>query len=166
MVAYTSGYAVPVSPTATVVLNDIIAQDPPLLISPPRYAIAPRVRTAQPPAAAPNAAPPQPNVPAEALPAPAADPATSRIEIRVPTADAEVWFSGHKTRMAGTKRVFETPALERGRSYSYQVVVKWIDAAGKAQEDSYKLDVSAGKQAVVAFGAKPGDASSWVASRR
>jgi uncharacterized protein (TIGR03000 family) len=105
------------------------------------------------------------NAAAEALPAPANVPASSRIEVQVPTADAEVYFSGHKTKMAGLSRTFETPELEPGRTYFYNVQVKWTDAAGQAQEDSYRLEVSAGKQARVAFGARPGEASSWVAAK-
>lgn len=162
-VAWGGPVVVPVSPTTTVVMNSLL-DDPPLLISPPRYVIRPRVQSATP--AAPGQQPaPQPPPPAEMLPAPVAEPMSSQVEVRVPVASAEVWFSGHKTKQSGLKRTFETPALQPGKVYSYDVVVKWTDENGRPVQDQYRLEVRAGRQAVVAFGQKPGDASSWVALR-
>jgi uncharacterized protein (TIGR03000 family) len=43
----------------------------------------------------------------------------------VPDPNAEVWFNGQRTQQGGTQRVFNTPALESGYSYTYNISASW-----------------------------------------
>lgn len=66
----------------------------------------------------------------------------ARIRLRV-TDDAEVWFDGAKTRQTGTLRPFFSPPLEAGKTYSYQVRVRW-QKDGKTVERKQQVNVRAG----------------------
>ena len=60
--------------------------------------------------------------------APAAEPppgAPALIAVRVPP-DAEVWFEGSKMAGAGAVRVFRAPPLAAGKTYGYEVRVRWL----------------------------------------
>jgi uncharacterized protein (TIGR03000 family) len=73
----------------------------------------------------------------------------AHIWLRVP-ADAEVWFDGAKTKQTGTMRHFFSPTLEVGKSYSYQVRVRW-QKDGKPVERKRQIDVRAGDSLQVDF---------------
>jgi len=70
--------------------------------------------------------------------APAVD-NTATVHVHVP-ADAVVWFNGAQMSQTGTEREFVTPALEPGRSYSYQVRAKWMNG-GQPVERTAKVKV-------------------------
>jgi uncharacterized protein (TIGR03000 family) len=57
------------------------------------------------------------------LGAPAMGQAT--IEVRVPVADAEVFFEAINTRQTGLKRQFQTPPIQAGGTYFYKVRARW-----------------------------------------
>ncbi len=57
---------------------------------------------------------------------------TSSVWVKVPTADAEVWVNGVKTKTTGSDREFVTPKLTPGKKYKYQVKVLWQEN-GKEQ---------------------------------
>src|SRR5262245_11742110 len=61
--------------------------------------------------------------PAEGAPAtqPAENAAPIQIEVELPDADAELIFDDHPTRQTGKARLFTTPPLPRGQSYTYEV---------------------------------------------
>ena len=64
------------------------------------------------------------------------------IKLRVP-ADAEIWFSGEKTKSTGADRSFVTPSLESGRRFAYDIRVRWMEN-GKPIEKVEKVRVHAG----------------------
>ena len=51
---------------------------------------------------------------------------SAHIRVIVP-ADARVWFDDAPTQQTGSVRIFDTPTLEPGRSYSYQVRAQWTE---------------------------------------
>ena len=67
----------------------------------------------------------------------------AHIWLRVPT-DAEVWFDGIKTKQTGALRHYFSPPLTTGKSYSYQVQVRW-QKDGKTIEQKRRIDVRAGE---------------------
>jgi uncharacterized protein (TIGR03000 family) len=71
------------------------------------------------------------------------------IAVCVP-AGAELWFNGEKTAQNGTERVFTSPPLENGRSYSYQVRATWT-RDGRTIEQSQMVSVESGSRITVAF---------------
>jgi uncharacterized protein (TIGR03000 family) len=69
-------------------------------------------------------------------------------------ADAEVFLNGQPTKLTGAKRVFVTPPLAVGKTYLYDVRVRWkVD--GKPMEETREITLSPGKNVEVAFGKAP-----------
>jgi uncharacterized protein (TIGR03000 family) len=56
-----------------------------------------------------------------------------RLRVVVPTADAAVWVQGEPTTATGTERVFESPPLSPGVSYTYTVTAKLADGRTETQ---------------------------------
>jgi uncharacterized protein (TIGR03000 family) len=75
-----------------------------------------------------------------------------QIQIRVvlPTEDAKVWFDDAPTRQQGVERIFVTPSLERGNTYTAKVTAAWKEN-GKEVKKEKKVEVRAGRDAVVDF---------------
>jgi uncharacterized protein (TIGR03000 family) len=69
---------------------------------------------------------------------PTAD-STAHVSLRVP-AGAEVWFDGNRTKQTGTQREFVSPPLPAGRTYVYEVRVRW-DRDGKPVEETRRVRV-------------------------
>src|SRR5205823_7043840 len=55
-----------------------------------------------------------------------ADQNAAHIRVLVPD-NAQVWFDDAPTQQTGSVRIFDTPALEPGRSYTYQVRARWTE---------------------------------------
>jgi uncharacterized protein (TIGR03000 family) len=66
---------------------------------------------------------------------------TAHVSLRVP-AGAEVWFDGGRTRQTGTVRDYVSPPLPAGRTYVYEVRVRW-QKDGKPVEQTRRVRVSA-----------------------
>lgn len=83
---------------------------------------------------------------------------TARIEVTVPDANADVWFGDYRTTSRGTKRVFETPVLDGGRTYRYRINARWNEGNAARQEEMV-AQVTPGGTAVVDFTrtARPGN---------
>jgi uncharacterized protein (TIGR03000 family) len=64
------------------------------------------------------------------------------IAVRVPP-NAEIWFDGQKTNQKGVVRQFETPALDPGHDYTYEVRAQWNDS-GRNVERTRHVTVHAG----------------------
>jgi uncharacterized protein (TIGR03000 family) len=75
---------------------------------------------------------------------------TATVVIHLPVDSAELWFNGAKTSAQGLKREFTTPELTPGRLYSYEVRARWTQE-GKQFDQTRKLQVQAGSQAILAF---------------
>jgi uncharacterized protein (TIGR03000 family) len=63
--------------------------------------------------------------------------------MRLP-ANAEVWFSGEKTKSTGERRSFMTPSLDNDRKYAYEVRIRWTDRNGEEREKVEKVRVRPG----------------------
>jgi uncharacterized protein (TIGR03000 family) len=72
------------------------------------------------------------------------------IDVRLPVADAEVWFEGDKTKQTGTLRSFVSPALKPGAPYTYHVKARW-QVDGTPFEQSRTVVVQAGQAVTVDF---------------
>jgi uncharacterized protein (TIGR03000 family) len=63
---------------------------------------------------------------------------------------AAIWIDGATTGQTGTTRQFVSPPLTPGRTYSYELRVRWTDA-GKAVEQTQSVAVRAGDRLNVVF---------------
>ena len=82
---------------------------------------------------------------------PAADVAfAANFEIRVPEG-AEIWFEGEKTSQTGSVRVFASPAVQSGRSFTYDVRARWTSADGKVVDQTRQVQFRAGQSIGVDF---------------
>jgi uncharacterized protein (TIGR03000 family) len=79
----------------------------------------------------------------------------ARIDVRVPTESAEVWFEGVRMTQTGMERHFVTPALEPGFVYTMEIRAHWNDANGKQQSRTERIDVRAGASQAVDFQTVP-----------
>ena len=79
------------------------------------------------------------------------DTSTARITVRVPDANAEVWFNGVATQQRGTDRLFETPALSGGYRHSYEIRARWMGADGQMMDRTQTIDVQPGQDLAVNF---------------
>jgi uncharacterized protein (TIGR03000 family) len=73
--------------------------------------------------------------------------------VKVPLALADVTFNGTTTTTTGKTRVFTTPALEPGKTYSYSVTASWTDG-GIPRTLTRTVQVSAGQTVTVDFSKK------------
>lgn len=69
--------------------------------------------------------------------------------IKVPP-DAVLSIGGHPTRQAGPERLFESPLLPPGQSFTYTLTAAWSDS-GKPRTESRQVIVKAGDRIVVDF---------------
>src|SRR5438094_635204 len=64
---------------------------------------------------------------------PAAAPAATQpggcliLSVKVPQPSAEVYVDGVKTAQTGTDRLFESPPLEAGQAFRYELTVRWVE---------------------------------------
>jgi uncharacterized protein (TIGR03000 family) len=72
------------------------------------------------------------------------------VRVRVPE-KAEIWFEGEKTSQTGAVRNFLSPALERGKNFTYEVRARWTDDAGKVVERTQQVKVRAGGRSTADF---------------
>jgi len=57
------------------------------------------------------------------------------VQVRVPSADAKVWFDGVQTAQTGLLRTFNSPPLTSG-NYHYQIKVRWIEGGRVVEQIS------------------------------
>ena len=72
------------------------------------------------------------------------------LNVRVPDANAEVWFDSTKTALLGTERVFASPDLTPGKDYEYTLRARWMEN-GQPKDQTRKLLVHAGERVNVDF---------------
>jgi uncharacterized protein (TIGR03000 family) len=70
------------------------------------------------------------------------------VYVHVPLALAEVTFDGHKTTSTGKDRVFTTPALTPGATYTFTVTATWTEG-GLPRSETRTVPVQAGKSSYV-----------------
>jgi uncharacterized protein (TIGR03000 family) len=78
------------------------------------------------------------------------DPNSGMVEVRLPSADAQVWFNGNKTNQTGTVRRYSTPPLTAGQSHTYEVRATWM-ANGQPVTQTREINVQPGQPTVVNF---------------
>jgi len=74
---------------------------------------------------------------------------SATVDVKVP-ADAQVWVGSQQMTQTGAERVFTTPPLTPGQTFSYQVKARWKEN-GKEVEQTRKVRVEAGKESFVDF---------------
>jgi uncharacterized protein (TIGR03000 family) len=75
------------------------------------------------------AAPVAPAAPVPADPA-AAQPGAGAmlvLSVKVPQPAAEVFVNGVKTAQTGTDRLYESPPLDPGKQYKYELTARWVE---------------------------------------
>ncbi len=78
---------------------------------------------------------------------------TARMEVTVPSADAEVWFQGTKTKLTGTVREFVSPPLAGTGTYTYEVRARWM-AGNEPVTRTQTVRVRAGERVRIDFTTK------------
>jgi uncharacterized protein (TIGR03000 family) len=88
-----------------------------------------------------------------AQPVPAQIDNTSHISVSAP-ANAEIWIDGTKTTSTGSVRNYQSPALEPGTRYAYEVEARWNEN-GQEMKQTQRVAVTAGAHVSVRFPVPP-----------
>lgn len=83
----------------------------------------------------------------------AMDPNAALIDVKLGTADAQLFFDDAATQQTGAMRQFVTPALEPKKEFSYMVHAKWKEG-DRDMDDSRTVKVHAGDRLTVDFTTK------------
>jgi uncharacterized protein (TIGR03000 family) len=81
---------------------------------------------------------------------PAAPSTVANIRVIVPDGQAKVWFDGALTKQDGTDRMFHTPSLTAGTTYTYRIRASWMQS-GKEQVQEAVANIVPGQTTVVDF---------------
>jgi uncharacterized protein (TIGR03000 family) len=73
----------------------------------------------------------------------------AQIEVMVPP-DAEILFDGSATQQRGEDRLFVSPPLNPGRSYTYDIEAKWMEN-GRQVDQKKEVTVTPGQTTTVDF---------------
>jgi uncharacterized protein (TIGR03000 family) len=77
-----------------------------------------------------------------------ADSATAFVHVRVPP-EAEVFCDNIRLNLTGMERNFITPPLPRGRTFPYEIRIRWNGPDGKAVEVVRSIQVETGRHCIV-----------------
>lgn len=72
------------------------------------------------------------------------------MQVRLPDPDAEVFLNGQKMKTTGATRVFQTPELDQGKKFLYDVTAKFT-RDGRTVTEERTVEVTAGGNTVVDF---------------
>jgi uncharacterized protein (TIGR03000 family) len=75
----------------------------------------------------------------------------ARVTVKVPSPDAKVEFGDKWTKQTGTTRLFVSPPLEAGYTYTYHITARWTDNGGREIERERNVKVQPGQQVSVDF---------------
>jgi uncharacterized protein (TIGR03000 family) len=95
---------------------------------------------------------------------PTLPPASVFVTVVVP-ADAEVFFDGAPTKQRGVERLYQTPLLPYGKTFTYQVTARWNES-GTTIESTREIEVGAGAGVRVDFPVATQGAYPTVRTRR
>jgi uncharacterized protein (TIGR03000 family) len=70
--------------------------------------------------------------------------------VRLP-ANAELYCDGVKMTLTGSERNFVSPPLPPGRTYPYEIRIRWVGTDGKPAEQMRQVQVQAGQRTTVDF---------------
>jgi uncharacterized protein (TIGR03000 family) len=79
--------------------------------------------------------------------------ARALINLSVP-ADAEIWFEGSKMTSTGSVREYQSPPLEPGGRYTYDIRARW-EENGHEVTQTQQIEVTAGTRVDVHFPVQP-----------
>jgi len=74
----------------------------------------------------------------------------ANIRVIVPDPQARLWFDGNATSQTGTDRVFHTPSLTIGSTYTYQIRASWTQG-GREVTQERTVSVTPGQTTLVDF---------------
>lgn len=77
-------------------------------------------------------------------------PTPANIRVMLPDAAASVWFEGNSTKTTGNDRVYQSPPISSGNTYSYKIKAVWTEN-GRQVVQERTIAVGAGQTAVVDF---------------
>jgi len=77
-----------------------------------------------------------------------ADANSATITVRVPNAEAQVWFDDTLTNQRGMERVFHTPALQQGGTYT--IKARWTEN-GRTMDQQRQVQFQPGQSVMVTF---------------
>jgi uncharacterized protein (TIGR03000 family) len=66
------------------------------------------------------------------------------LEVNVPS-DARLWIDNQETQMRGNQRMFASPTVTPGKTYSYNVKAQWKDPNGQDVTRTQTVNVQAGQ---------------------
>src|SRR5262249_14957397 len=75
------------------------------------------------------------------------------INLQVPS-DAKIWFDQTQTKQTGTMRSFESPSLDVGSEYAYQIRIQW-KRDGKDITETRQVTLHAGDVINLTLGSPP-----------
>ncbi len=87
--------------------------------------------------------PPPPSNETVAANAPAVDPNSANVEVRLPE-NATLWIQGQQATETGAVRHFVSPPLEKDKTFTYEIRARWTDASGKETDRTKKVEVKGG----------------------
>jgi uncharacterized protein (TIGR03000 family) len=70
--------------------------------------------------------------------------------VRVPDANAEVWFQDHKTQQGGTVRRYESDNLDPNQTYTFHIRARWMQN-GQQMDQTRDVQARAGQNMTVDF---------------
>jgi uncharacterized protein (TIGR03000 family) len=72
------------------------------------------------------------------------------LDVRLPVPDAQILIDGTPTTQRGTQRLFISPPLEPGKTFTYELSAKFLEG-GKEVTRLQKQEVRAGERVTVDF---------------
>jgi len=72
----------------------------------------------------------------------------ANIRVVLPSGTATVWFEGNQMRTGGTDRVYQSPPIASGSTYSYHVKAAWMDGGQQVVQER-TVAVTPGQTTVV-----------------
>jgi uncharacterized protein (TIGR03000 family) len=79
------------------------------------------------------------------------------VRINVPNPEANVWFDDALTQHKGWDRLYISPPLETGKSYTYHIRASWVGPDGQQVTRERQVEVRPGQQTNVTFTAPQTD---------
>jgi uncharacterized protein (TIGR03000 family) len=77
-------------------------------------------------------------------------PSRARLDIQLPDPNADLLIQGQRMNAMGNQRIFVSPNLESGKTYTYTITFR-SNASGQLQDDTRQIEVRAGSSASVDF---------------
>jgi uncharacterized protein (TIGR03000 family) len=78
------------------------------------------------------------------------DPTAAAFTLRLPDANAEVWFENQKTQQKGILREYVSGSLDPKSSYTFHLKARWMEN-GRPVEQTRNIDARAGQRLTVDF---------------